>query len=420
MLDDDPDRFGTLDFIKTYNFENCSFIIFVRSTLFQLGEKRYEDNLPENFAEFDINRLNDGEVASFCKLFTDLGLWGDYSGKNHEEKQNLLKVEFERSIQKLILSVFESSDIGRKLIVEGKNIIASGDSVAQIVIMTFILNRLEHVPSPTMMSELLPNIDVWKVARSSEFRAAGEFIRFEDGVVRSRSSILANVILRSAVKADLLVETTENIVRHLGRKTRNSSLHHVFTQLMRFPTLEGMIDHPRKREIIIGYFQSIKDLAFCQSNADFWLHYAMARLTYGEFDIASKYFTTAKHLARGNSKKLTDVNNHYARLLLDSRIKTDDYDDYFKAFDMAHSILIEQMNRDDNRHYPYRQAKKYVEFISYRRSKLSPDELRRFAVSCRQVKVAISNLSSRLSVSGEIAECDRQMDRAIEIATTSL
>jgi hypothetical protein len=85
---------------------------------------------------------------------------------------------------------------------------------------------------------------------------------------------------------------------------------------------------------------------------------------------------------------------------------------------MAHSILIFQMNRDDNRHYPYRQAKKYVEFISFRKNKMTDGEVRQFVVSCRQVKTSIKNLTGKIALSGEISDCDRQMDRAIEIATS--
>ncbi len=416
IIDSDKDRIETIDRIRSFEFDDCSFIIMLRTTLFQLGERRYEDHLPDNFLEFDANKLTDSEVERFVELFDTLGLWGLLANLKSHEKDNKIKVEFDRSIQRLIISVFEQSEIGRKLISEAKNIIDSSPTVCDVLLLCFILTRLEITASPTIMSELIPNVDAWKTIRSTEFKKAAEFIRFEHGHIRSRSSILSNVILRSAVRPEVLISCVERVVRHLAGKTRNTTLHHVFTQLTRFPVIEGMIEHPRKREIIIGYFQSIKELSYSKSSPDFWLHYAMARLTFGEYPIAETYFNTALKLAQGNIKKTSDVKNHFARLLLDSRIKSDDYNDHFVAFEKAHSILIGQMNQDNNRHYPYRQAKKYVEFISSRKAKMSDSEIQRFVAACNQIRSSIQNSAKKISYSSEISECDLDMERAIQIA----
>jgi len=417
MLDADPDRFNTIDMLRSFDFDNLSVIIFLRTTLFQLGERRYEDELPEDFAEHDVNSLTDTEITKFVNALDGAGLWGELSNLTELEKSHKIKVDFERSIQKIILSIFEHSEVGKKVISEAASFFANKDTISRVLLLTFILPKLEISPNPTMISDLLGDVDVWRLGRSPDFKKAGEFVRFENGRIRTRSSVLANVLLRSAVQPEFLLETIERIVRGLATARRSGPMHHVFTQLSRFPVIEGMIDkHPRKRELIIGYFQALSDLPTMNGNADYWLHYAMARLSYGDFDVAARFFATARKLAEGNIKKTVDVNNHFARLLLDSRIKTDDYEDYYKAFEMAHSILISQMNRENNRHYPYRQAKKYVEFISFRRSRLSQDEVRRFIVACRQVKAAIENLTGRLTYASEIAECARQMDRAIELA----
>lgn len=83
--------------------------------------------------------------------------------------------------------------------------------------------------------------------------------------------------------------------------------------------MESVIDLHRKPELIIGYFEAIKDIPFCQRSGLFWLHYAMARLSYGEFKEATLYFDQARSLAKDNPKDLIEINNHYARLLIDSR-----------------------------------------------------------------------------------------------------
>jgi hypothetical protein len=245
---------------------------------------------------------------------------------------------------------------------------------------------------------------------------AGEFIRFRDGVVKTRSSIVSAYLLRKSLKPEKLIFHIERFVRRLASLRRDSAMHHIFTELQRFPVLESIIESSRKREIIIGYYQALNDLPYCQKNSLFWLHYAMARLSYGEFRRAALYFEQARSLAKGKTKETIDVNNHFARLLLDSRTNSNDYDDLFDAFEMAHRILLEQMNRNTNRHFPFRQAKKYVEFIAYRKKQLTQSQVNRFIISCRQVVSAINQLHGRIAKAHEVGECREAMSRALEIA----
>ncbi len=239
---------------------------------------------------------------------------------------------------------------------------------------------------------------------------------FRDGAIASRSSIISSYLLRRAVTPETLIWSAERFVRRLATIKRDSVLHHIFTELQRFPVLESVIDSPRKRELIIGYFQAIKDIPFCQKSALFWLHYAMARLSYGEFKEATLYFDHARSLAKGSPKDLIDIDNHYARLLIDSRTKSDEYDDHFRAFEMAHRILISQINRGTNKHFPFRQAKKYVEFISFRKGLLSAAEVKQFVTYCKQVESGIEHLTGAISRSSEVMECKNAMARAITIA----
>ncbi len=258
--------------------------------------------------------------------------------------------------------------------------------------------------------------------KSSAFKEAAEFIRFGQGSIAIRSSIISDYLLKNVIKPEILIWHIERIVRRLAEIKRTTTLHHIFTEMQRFPMLalvvgnDRVISRTRKKEIIIGFYQSISSLAFCQRSALFWLHYAMARLEFGEFEIATLYFEQAKQFAVGRPGEMRDVNNHFARLLLDSRIRSDDYKDHFKAFEMAHEILLEQMNKGSNRHYPYRQARKYVEFIAHRKGAMSASEVEAFKVSCRQVKSAIANVRGALSGAAELKLCDAQMDRAIELA----
>ena len=417
FVDESPERFDVIEGLLTVNIENIVVFLCVRTTLYELGEARYEDNLPADYLPLDINYLSDTDVSAFVQVFNRLGLWGEHASLADVEKENTIKVKCSRSIARLILFVFEESEIGRRITKEAGQLINSKDDIAGLVVLSFLFNRIGHPPRLTVLSDVL-NADAWKLVRSEEFRETGEFIRFSDGIVRARSSIVSSYLLRHALKPDLLVWYLERFVRRLAGLKRDSVLHHVFTELQRFPVIEGLLDTPRKRELIIAYYQALKDLPFCQKNALFWLHYAMARMSFGEFSEATLYFEHARSLAKGNVKDTIDVNNHFARLLLDSRTNSEQYDDYFDAFLGAHKILLEQMVRNTNRYFPFRQAKKYAEFISFRGSRLSTQEIDRFRTSCIQVQRAIDNLGGSIARTREVRECKDAMERAIEIANS--
>jgi len=416
FVDESPDRFDVIDGLLSINHPNITVFVCVRSTLYELGEASYNRYLPKEYIPFDVNQISNEDISKFVRILNSLGLWGSRASESDWAKANFIEIECRRGIAKLILSVFEESEIGRRITRAASTLLNSRTDVAALVVLSFLLNRINHTPNPTIMSDIMDR-DVWDLVKSDQFKEAGEFIRFRDGLIKARSSIVSTFLLRKALSAENLVWYVEGFVRRMGRMKRDSTMHHIFIELQRFPVLESLIESKRKREIIIGYFESIKEIPYNEKRALFWLHYAMARLAYGEFDEATLYFKHAKSLAKGNVKDTIEVNNHYARLLLDSRTESGDYEDYFKAFEMAHGILLEQMNKGSNKHFPYRQAANYVKFISFRKRDLTDTEVKRFAVSCRQVVSAIDHLRGTISHSSEVQACREAMSRAIAIAT---
>lgn len=418
FIDESSDRFDVIDGLLNINLPNIVVVVCVRTTLYELGESKYEDYLPSDYLPVDVNRLSDENVDDFVYLLNILGLWGERADISDAEKRSFIKVNCGGSVAKIVLSIFEQSEIGKRIVAASEAVINAKDESASLIILSFLVNRIGHPPRITLLSEIL-DMDAWAVVKSEKFRKAGEFIRFRDGIVKARSSIVSTYLLRKSLKPEALIFHIEKIVRRLASLRRDNVMHHIFTELQRFPVLEGLIESGRKRELIIGYFQSLKDISYCQSNSLFWLHYAMARLSYGEFREATLYFEQARALAKGKAKETIDVNNHFARLLLDSRTNSSDYDDFFDAFEMAHRILIDQMNRNTNRHFPFRQAKKYVSFIAYRKDRLTQSQVDRFITSCKQVVSAIDHLHGRISRAREVDECREAMNRAIEIAQGS-
>lgn len=413
FVDESSNRFEAIDGLLGINISNIVVIVCVRTTLYELGESTFEKFLPSDYIPIEANRLTDDNVDDFISLLTFSGLWGER--EEVPDKQSFIKVNCQRSVSKIILSIFEQSEIGKRIVEESRGIVNTKDDSASLIILSFLVNRIGELPRLTLLSEIL-GIDAWSVVRSEKFKKAGEFIRFRDGLVNARSPIVSTYLLRKSLEPEMLIFHIERFVRRLDGLRRDSAMQHIFTELQRFPVIEHLIESDRKREIIIGYFQALRDIPFCQKNSLFWLHYAMALGAFGEFKEAILYFDQARALAKGKEKETNDVNNYFARLLLDSRTNSGEYNDYYEAFEIAHRILLDQMNKNSNRHFPFRQAKNYVNFISYRKVKLTRSQVDRFIISCKQVISAISHLQGRITRKIEVDECLNAMDRAIEIA----
>jgi hypothetical protein len=193
-----------IDGLLDLNIPNIVVFVCVRTTLYELGQSKYEEYLPENYLPVDINLLNDSDVVGFVKLLNHLGLWADRAGQTDEEKENFLKVECDRRVARLILSIFESSAVGTRIVSSAKSILNERGPLGALVVLCFLMNRIGHPPRPNVLSEIL-DFDVWKIVKSDQFSKAGEFIRYRDGSIVSRSSIISSYLLRHAATPESLI-----------------------------------------------------------------------------------------------------------------------------------------------------------------------------------------------------------------------
>jgi len=92
FIDESPDRFDVIDGLLSLNTKNILVFVCVRTTLYELGQSKYEDYLPDNYLPIDINSLDDSDVTDFVALFNNLGLWGEKAGEAEETKENFIEL----------------------------------------------------------------------------------------------------------------------------------------------------------------------------------------------------------------------------------------------------------------------------------------------------------------------------------------
>jgi hypothetical protein len=110
------------------------------------------------------------------------------------------------------------------------------------------------------------------------------------------------------------------------------------------------------------------------------------------------------------------LDNHYARFLLESRTRSDLYNDFFAAFAKAHQLLSKQMAATAHGYYPYRVARLYADFIRERGNTLLKAQVEAFDRCCQAVIGRISKASSTLLNYPVVEECRLRMEEARSIA----
>lgn len=416
FIETDVSRFDVLRDLVSVG-PNVVVIVTSRSAPYELGERAYLNVLPSNYIEMELNSLADDDLGKAVRLINGLGLWGEsHDWKSDFDKEFFIKTECNRSVASLILEIVEHSDIGERIKQSAKALFERRDPVSDLAIASMFLARVGLDARLSTVSEILGQ-DAKQILRSERASAAKEFLRERNEKVVLRSAILGAFILREAARPELVASAAANFIMRIDKMNRTGGvLEKFYREIQRFPMIESMITGPRKQQVIIGFYESIKDLSGCRRHPLFRLHYAMARMTFNEWREADSYFSSARGLAKdGYGWATRDIDNHYARFLLESRTNSDIFADYMEAFERAHKILLDQMLKGNNREYPFRQAKGYVSFLNARGKSLSEEQLRTVKIACSRVKSAIENLDDGMKRRRDVIECDRAMDRAIEL-----
>ena len=76
FLDETTNRLEAIDGLLQVNLPNIIVFVSVRSTLYELGEKLYEEYMPNDYLPLDLNRIGESEAENFALILDNLGLWG--------------------------------------------------------------------------------------------------------------------------------------------------------------------------------------------------------------------------------------------------------------------------------------------------------------------------------------------------------
>lgn len=373
-------------------------IVSERSVTNDMSYDWLRDAVKKNFYEVDINRMDDEEIEQCVNILDQFGLWRKYSNLKYGEKADFLKTKCRSSMRLILLEVINSTDIRTRIENEIKRI-SSNPDVYQAMVLMLVSNLLNWNISLDDISYALGD----SIKGNTSFRrneVIKEYVDFSNSELKVKSSILSEVILTRIMDVNVVRETIVKAFKKFDVLRVNPEYQRFMVTIMSYANLQRVFNKEEGdlfNNNIVILFEDIRNCTFCEDNPHYWLQYAIAKLGEQKYDEARLYFDNAYTFAkRRHGFDTYQIDNHYARYLLENVIFTENDEEFFKAFKDAHSILTDKSHLKDTKYYPFKVARSYGPFYEKFKKRMDKKELASFYQSCKQIDTMLKNYKNAI------------------------
>lgn len=392
--------------------QNLILILTCRSETNDIYYENLEDRgiLPKLI---NIDRIDKDAATQIIKVFDHYGLWGPIAAKSDISKMDYLH-KLDDSFQRLLLELLKSPDIVSRFteLLQGLNKISGA---TEVIVVACALANIGHEPRLSTISELLE----MNVAGSVRFRTdpiVREIVDVRQDTVGIKSAIFGNFLLSNIPDSKLVIDTIIRIAKKaeaLGRI--DITYQFLFRDMIRFRNVQSILPEQQRRPAIVNFYEALKNLNSTKNNPQFWLQYAIARLSFPDLDEAKIYFDTSYSFAKSRATyDTTQIDNHYARYLLERAKREDNANVAFEYYSEANALLSKQLLRP-NRHYPYRVAIGYYDFFLSHSGRLDGAQKQTFRASCQAVLARIEKLSPEIRSHKYVRECREKLEEIVRL-----
>lgn len=347
-------------------------------------------DLEEKFGEFkyfDLNRLEKTEMTEFAGILSKHGFWGENAGLSEREKIRYITQTCHASFKETILDLLKSQHIISKydyLIKALKE--KTGFYQAIIFILYCSVSQLR-----IDIEDLAYCLDVDQINSPSfkNDKNIREFIDIKDGKILTKSAIVSSVLLKEIDNPNILLDILIRVFDKLHYHKNDHRIKSMLKNLMLFSNIQNALSQKKNKEYsnnINHYYDKLKEYPYCSNNEQFWLQYAIVKLSQSNYPEAKTYFQTAYAFANKKGQYDTyKIDNHYAKYLLRNAIDQDESGTCMIAFREAHELLTDDNQRGDKYYYPYTVAQLYTPFYNRFYRRLKEDEQIEFQIKCQEM-----------------------------------
>lgn len=351
--------YNYMDVIKQFAFHRNSRVrfVFTSRTVMQLVRFQEVCELfsikPGEAQEYDFNHLSHDELIQLSSIFTNNGLWNQYSHYNNYQKAKMLeKREYGGShFQGILLWLLRSITIKERI----GDLINGIKKEKDIKFNVLILSLLIKVMSLSIKPEEISSIMGVNIAFDALFKKdpnINELLDFShgNGEFKLKSSVTALFVLRNLKCNDAIIDVLTKTAEYYNSYRNITKYENVLKNIVSYSHVKTFL----KKDInsdryILKYYDNIKQLDYYNNNPFFWLQFAIACINLKMYDIAQVYLDTAYARFTGNYGIIpfqveTQQANLYLRKIVD-RYNCNVSD----VLEKAHQILVqEKKHRNDD------------------------------------------------------------------------
>lgn len=410
--------YDSIEYLKNVAGKNIQFILIARSAMHENFEKRVEEDLNSfQISYFDLNLLNNEECAELNAILKKYGLWGKDVSLSDERRMDILTKKCESYLQEIILYLFESSEMKKRF----ESLIGAENNAnyKKLLILSFINSVLELKLKTDDFNILYRELDVYRIYRSELFK---EFVYYQRGSgwlikspIVSKAMLNSNVFSKKEIIKDLVELTLKLDELYEGCNTYINAL----KNLGSCSYLSFIFNYDFDKKELLDYFEAVKVATFNQNSYFFWLQYAIACVNTKMYDRAKKYFESAYSFAerRGRSFSTYQIDNHYARYLLDHQIDSRNPTNSYDVFMEAHRLLMKSKcdAKSENKYYQFRVARSYRDYYNIFYKNFKNNEKEKFIFACKEIKKDLQIYEAEIRrerdfLRNDVFECKQNID----------
>ncbi len=408
-----------LDKFTDFNLTNVRFILVMRSSMYDNYYNAIYDIIDKMSNVQFVNPINldvlsGREIETLDKLILRYGFYGDLAGVSAQRRLEYLRTKCDSKFQNILLYLFESTHIINRFVESIANINAN-DDLRRILILAFVSGILELGLNVNDYKILLDIQDIERVIKRN--KNCGDIVDVKRGNIAIKSSIIAKeLMMKTEVFSrnevfDVLIAIMNKLDNlYLG----SNKYKNVMINLVSCSYLSYVFGYQIESNKFIEYYENVKELNFCKKNLFFWEQYAIVCVNLKQFDRAGRYFRTAYSLAkqRGHLFSAYQIDNHYARYLLENQLYYRKKEGSLAVFIEAHRLLNKNSEIDrikkNSRYYKYRVARAYKDYYDTFASKYEESDKDIFLTRCQEMYYSLLQYKKGLDdeMRKDVRECE--------------
>lgn len=220
-----------------------------------------------------------------------------------------------------------------------------------------------------------------------------EFIDFDTEEIVFKSSVLSNYILKNLLNYSDIDTPLIQIYERLHEKRSHKRIRKYLKEIMLYQNLNRILkkdsDQRGLNRAIFNIYEKVAYLEYNRENPLFWLQFAIARLADGEYSDAARCFDNAYSYAKNTNFDTFQIDNHFARYLLEDANEKKNVIEPIEVFKRAHRMLMASQKGNQYKHYSFRVARHYSTFYSIYHKDFSFHERYDFFIACHEMLDAV-------------------------------